>query len=273
VRREVWSALALGCEEPQEADALAIIGSPRIGKSTLVGWCLDASALHGRNVAYVDLASDRHIPVLGVLGLIAEALAQSSHHGPSNRKAFDRWLKSVDKLLGPGATPAEPDPALGRYQRIVPPTPPEHAATKLFASFRKALQDAADEEPLILALDHVHEESLTRPAWESYLVPMLLGPIAAHELEPVRLILVLREDSLERRLVGPLAHLRPVPVGPFPKARVRELARTRLLFEGFERDAVDGWLAAVMREPKDWVPERLDELANLATDTGVVRVQ
>jgi hypothetical protein len=275
VRREVWTALALGCEEPEEADALAVIGSSKIGKSTLVGWCLDASALHGRNVAYVDLTSERHIPVLAVLGLIAEALAQSPHHGASNRQAFDRWVESLDKLLGPGAKPQEVDPAMGRYHRVVPPKPPENAAAKIFGSFQAALVEAAAGEPLILALDHLRDDSLTKAAWESYLVPWLLGPIASHELPPVRLILVLREDEGDRRLVGPLAHLRPVSLGPFPRTRMRELVRTRLLFDGFDRARLDEWLPNVVPEcpANDWPPQRLNEVANLAGDIGIPRVQ
>jgi hypothetical protein len=274
VRREVWSALALGCEEPQEADALAVVGSSKVGKSTLVSWCLDASALQGRNVAYVDLASDRHIPVLGVLGLIAEALAQSPHHGKGNREAFDDWIKSLDRLLGPKAMPPEPDGAMGRYYRVVPPKPPENAAARIFGSFKAALVKAAGDEPLILALDHLHDESLTKPAWESYLVPELLGPIANHDLPQVRLILVLADEERERRLVGPLAGLRPVPLGLFPRARMRELVRTRLLFEGFERARLDEWLPGVVPEcpPNDWPPQRLKDTVNVANMVGLERV-
>lgn len=263
VRREVWSALSLGCEEPHEADALAVVGSPHIGKSTLVGWCLDASALHGRNVAYVDLASDRHIPVLAVLGLIAEALAQSPHHGTGNRKAFERWVNSLDRLLGPQAMPPQPDGAMGRYYRVVPKKPPENASDKIFGSFKAALEEAAGEEPLILALDHLSDDSLTNAAWESYLVPQLLGPIARHELPQVRLILVVGEDERKQWLVGPLADLRPVSLGPFPRARLRELVRTRLLFDGYDRTGLDKVLCQMMPEPppEDWPPQELLEVA------------
>jgi CHAT domain len=267
-RREVWSKLSLGRDpDAPELDALAVVGPAKIGKSELVKWCVNASALNGRNVAYVDLKSQSRLPFLRVLGLIAEAFADSPIHGDRNAAAFDRWLERVDELLGPSAQPEEPE---GDYHRVFPTDPPETADEAVFTTFADALRAAADKEALVFALDHASDRNVLDVHWTQFLVRRLLKDIVLHRLDPVRVILVGSDDFLAA-LTGSTTDIHKISLASLPGTRFRELMRIFLLYNNFDRQGVDTFLSG-LPDASDWEPQRLAEMANMAGMFNVAKV-
>ena len=186
-RRRLWHQVDPSPDEPdpavQTADAIAIVGGTEVGKSELARWCIGACELHGGNAAYVKLDRGRRLACLRTLEIIAHALGASTVHGEHNRRAFEQFSSWTERLNRAGAGDGEPPP-------------PADALDNAFVYFGDGLRDAADGEPLLIALDDVvgalPEEDLR------FLCEFLLEPIALHKLAPVRLILVLSEDQREQ---------------------------------------------------------------------------
>jgi hypothetical protein len=181
-RRRLWRELDPEPDEHERvvglADAIAITGPSGVGKSELARWCVGACELHGGNAAYVNFAGAQRLGFVEALRLVAEALAESPVHGERNRGAFESWSGFAATLSAGDGPPPAAD-ALGNA----------------FVFFRDALRDAADEQPMLLALDGL--EKLTDEHLE-LLCEYLLEPIAAAKLEPVRVIIALSDEQAVR---------------------------------------------------------------------------
>ncbi len=259
-RRELCHKLSLGpdADEP-EVDLLSVAGPPQVGKSEFVRWCIHASALNGRNVAYVNLATpNQRLPFLSVLGRIANELSDNMTHGERNEAAFDAWRDQIDRLLGPAAIP-RPEAQEHRYHRIFPADPPETAYEQVFSTFVEALREAAGGEALVIALDHVGDRTVSSVDWTKFLFPRLLKKIMLNRLEPVRVILVASDDY--RAL---FTGITSVELGLFPQSSFDELVRSYLFHHEFERSVVDRVLHAFPKPPGDWEPGDLAWIVKLA---------
>jgi hypothetical protein len=187
-RRRLWRDLEPD-PEPEErapgtrlADAIAIVGNAKVGKSELARWCVGGCELHGGNAAYVDLGRGNRLDAVSALEVIALALEGSAVHASRNQLAFARWRSLAAEQLPDGAGPPPPD-----------------ALPNTFTYFQDALREAAAGQPLLVALDDLG----ALPPEELELVcDLLLEPIAAHRLPPVRVILVLSEEQSVRLTEG-----------------------------------------------------------------------
>jgi len=200
-RRRLWREVD---PEPEEepapangqavADAIAIVGRSQVGKSELARWCVAACALHGGNAAYVDLDRGKRLGFKETLEIIGETLNDSPLYGEQNGRAFRRWTEEISRLsLADDSTVA----------------PPPDALESAFTYFSNALQTAANERPLLIALDHIGH--VQEPDW-TLISRWLLEPIALHRLSPVRVIVVLAEGERSAALTGPFEDAMATPV-------------------------------------------------------------
>jgi hypothetical protein len=183
-RRRLWRRIDPAPEFEAESDggrvgAIAIHGGPQVGKSELAQWCVGTCQLHGGNAAYVELSRDSRLTFLQVLHLIRRELEDSAVHGERNRAAFDNWTMML-KAAGIETEGAKPRP------------PAPDAIETIFTAFGDALRVAAQESPVLIALDHV--SGVQEENWE-LLRKLLLVPVAEHRLEHVRFIVVLSDEQ------------------------------------------------------------------------------
>jgi hypothetical protein len=221
-RRRLWRGLEDGESQQRSGVALAVTGSPNVGKSALVKWALGLAALRGVNVAYVDLERTAKIDFVDVLMAIEAALRSSPHHGEANRPRFERFAALRASL-----------PATSRQQANLP----EDIVEQLFDVFKQALVAAADGGDVLLALDHIR---CVEPAYWRLVAERLVAPIASGQLS-VRLIVVHNSD--EDPLPGELTALvEPIKLSGLPPADFRQLTRRYLRAQGYAGEKPDAFI-------------------------------
>lgn len=187
-RRDLWRRINPdpdpGEVEPANggvpADAIAIVGGTKVGKSELAKWCVGTCLLHDGNAAYVDFQRERRLDFLEALQAIRDALQDPNPvHRAGNRSAFERWS---EKVLGLGAD--------GRDRESRPWAP--DAIETIFDLFGDALRTAAQDRPLLIVLDHV--DGIEDSHW-GFLSKWLLARVARHNLYPVQFIVVLPQEQ------------------------------------------------------------------------------
>jgi CHAT domain len=182
-RRRLWRDLDPDPDVPKLAaeppGAIAILGDHDVGKSELARWCVGAFQLGGGNAAYVDLSRGERLPFMKTLEIIGDALARADEYGDQNQRAFKEWSDLTRPLnvgLANGGEAA----------------PPMDALESTFEYFADALRTAADDGPLLIALDHVN--AVQAPDWD-LLCTWLLEPIARRKLDGVSVIIALSDSG------------------------------------------------------------------------------
>jgi hypothetical protein len=241
-RRSLWRSLWRSPNSDETTRrvgaAVTVVGPAHVGKSALVKWTLGLWALHGANVAYVDL--DRHgsLDFVGVLTAIKDTLGDSPLHGEANQDAF-KTFKPIKP--GDGNTP-------------------EDAVDTVFRDFEEALRRAAGEKILLLGLDHIGK---VQSAHWRYVLDKLVVPVARGTL-PVRLIIVGGEDVEDTELGDMRTVIHPISLDRFPRADFDELAR-RYLRAQYSAGAddvkkfVDGY-ADLLRDSESWTGDQFEQL-------------
>jgi hypothetical protein len=231
----------LGTELANDVDGrqlLLVVGEPEVGKSGLLTCLVEALALRGEAVRYVDLNGSSSINFLQVLRLIRDGSA-SPIAAPLPEAAFDDFNHRLNHWLA-GAVPPSTRPPGPVVDAQLPLTAgPENLIPRLFDAFRVALVEAARAAPLVIALDHLGR--VQSDDVRDRLRPLLFQPIARRMLPSVRMVLAVTDDE-ERRFE--LQSLSP----PDKILRLGQLRGTefRWLAEEFLR--VNGSLTATSRE-------------------------
>jgi hypothetical protein len=198
-------------------------GESGVGKTTLVYWCLAHCARRGHRHGYVDLSDvdlrdGRRPDFLALLRLVRDGKQKlpNEKDDPSplrvalrgRKQAFLRFDRDLNWILQ-GRRPPGEDPGSAEEDKMLPfdasaalpdPFPP------IFTSFRAALERAADDQPLVLALDHF--APIRADGTRGYLRPHFFNHVAAGEIKGVRMILVVTPDDY-REL--DLANVHPAP--------------------------------------------------------------
>jgi CHAT domain len=190
-----------------ETRHLTIIrGKSGLGKSWIVHWCLEGCATQNHQVRYVPIVDTEGKDWLDVLLQIRDGDSTKRNsliHEPLDAAAFAdfNWelhhrLQGKDEIpIRNGRTVAPPQKNGARLEGLG-----EHFARDTFASFRVALQLAAGDQPLVLALDDFTKGDVALPEahLQKYLIPELLFPLVEEKIIPVKVILILtdREYSL-----------------------------------------------------------------------------
>jgi hypothetical protein len=229
-RRRLWRGV--GAEDgdgqgARAATAIVVTGDEKVGKSELVKWCVGLNALRGANVGYVDLREVGALDFVGMLGAIARELS-SGVYGGRNERVFADWAKEFSDLL----EPEQP----GEKYRWRFHARAEDSVDALFAGFCRALENAAADDSLVVALDHIHK--IEESDWKNYVAPLLVEPIAGIggplRVRPnVRLILVVNRGrvALPEQLQG----LEAIEVPDIGMNEYEKFARQYLLARGFSR--------------------------------------
>jgi CHAT domain len=255
-RRLLWRGVGAANGDAQGENAIVVTGDREVGKSELVKWCLALNALRGANVGYVDLHETGALDFVGLLAAIARELS-SGVHGQRNERAFTEWTQEFAHLL-------EPEP--GEKYRWRFHAGAEDSVDALFAGFCRALENAAADDTLVVALDHIHK--IEENDWKNYVAPLLVEPIASmggslRVQRNVRLILVVNRGLVV--LPEQLQGLKAIEVRDISKEEYEKFARQYLLARGFSRAKFDPLLAAIAAGlNRPWTPKEFDTLDRLS---------
>lgn len=200
-RRTLWHGVEPVSSTGESKNLLMIKGSESAGKTWLVYWCLKTCAWRERNIMYVSLKPQGTKDFLQVLRFIRQACVAGQPIGrPVGPSAFYEFNQVVNHILDP-KEPAPDSVAAGV------PVPDKElplgdidndAIETIIGAFKVALQKAANDKPLVIALDDllIRKDHLIQ-----YLIPHLIKPIAAGQeesLKNIRMILVATNDEYDK---------------------------------------------------------------------------
>lgn len=200
-RRTLWDGVEPTSKNPSGKNLLMIKGAKLAGKTWLVYWCLKICAWRERNIMYVSLWSkDDARDFLQVLRLIRKACLSGE---PIGRAVDPGAFYEFNKVVNYALDPTEPQP-----DSIPKGTPIEDKGLPakgidddmiklIITAFKVALQQAANNEPLVIALDDL---VIREDHFKDYLVPYLIKPIAVGQekaLKKIRMILVATTEEYD----------------------------------------------------------------------------
>jgi hypothetical protein len=227
--KERWELVRrLAPEVGRPRQPLFLVAGPhKVGKSAVVKSALLACHLHGRRVAYVDLLDcTKRLPGwLAVLRYIRNEVGLWLPHADAPALRFDHELAFLKERQFP-------DEYTPESARIDDRQAFDHASEdfqewirRIFASFRTLLATIADDEPLVLALDHLY--TVYDPDLRNYMVPELLAPIAREEIKNVHAVLVGEDNWFAGlRMADPSLYLpEPITVPMFRLGEIHRLGR------------------------------------------------
>jgi hypothetical protein len=173
-RRVLWGQIA-----PNGVSSAAAVGGvTKTGKTALLKWCLGLRALHGDNVAYVDLAHANRLRTREVLEAIARALENAPDaFKAQNKAAMDAFRAEIAGL---------PE-KLEDWDALIKP-------------FTRGLAAAAGEGNLLIALDHLRGAEPW--SFKAHVGDLLVLPLAVGEPIPVRILLAL-DGTEQSTLLSP----------------------------------------------------------------------
>lgn len=227
---------------------LVVEGEEDTGKTWLVYWCLKVWTWRGLSIKYVDLEQLRPEQPGATKSLLGVMRAIQGGRGGSYLqralpevafKGFDRVAASVldtaRARVGGGAGAFDEDELLASVD--------EDEILKLCEAFRDALYAAAGGKPLIIALDGLN----VRPDhFTEYLKPYVITPIALHQLEPVRMVLVVnRQQYDELNLASLRAISERVEVPVLHEKRFDEFAEEFFRYHEVEPETAQPLIAAM----------------------------
>jgi hypothetical protein len=179
-----------------------ITGESKHGKSYLVKRCLEALALGGHDVQYVEMADGcEKTWVDVVLNLLRADVAHGA--APIPNQIADRLRWDVHCILKYGATrPWDGSKVEGRIEFKPDEQKAEDPVKAVFDAFFQALREASTKHPLLIVLDHFRTDPKARPDISPELLrntlwPMLFEPIMAGALPSVAMILVIPTSDAE----------------------------------------------------------------------------
>ncbi len=248
-RRTLWSGLEPQPNANQIKNLLIIKGAEEVGKTWLVHWSLKNCAWRERKIAYVSLKKALPGEVvteqgardfLQVLHLIAgnagDPDALRSHH-PAAFVEFDQTVAQLRNHLPQPAQPAALAPGMG-----LPGVFDHSEIETIFGAFKTALQIAAHDQPLIVAIDDL---SVRKDHFKNYLIPNLFKPVAVsgeEALKNIRMILVTTDTLYDDPDVG-MNELTGValtiPLGMLDKKDVEYFSRELCILRGLPRAKAD----------------------------------
>lgn len=179
-----------------------ITGESKHGKSYLVKRCLEALALGGHDVQYVEMADGREKTWVDV---VLNLLRPDVDHGaaPIPTQIADRLRWDVHCILKHGAIrPWDGSKVEGRIEFKPDEQKAEDPAKAVFDAFFHALREASSKHPLLIVLDHFRADPKARPDISPELLrdtlwPKLFEPIMAGALPSVAMILVILTSDAE----------------------------------------------------------------------------
>jgi hypothetical protein len=276
----------VAADAPRPCNVVLVRGRQEIGKTRLTCFCLEAAALSGRLLKYVDLSSPTAL----------------------------HWRDVLEKIRGGDAGSAInrplPDHLFSDFHPTLDPNGPEDQVDRIYKAFREALwkapgairtirveeldaagdhtaaqQAARDRRPFLLILDHITSAPAPKLGRENGgIVPGLFGtslvdglikPIASRPENDLLLVLIVREDE-ERDLGINLLETVPstltvdvLPIDQF-EALAAEYAQRRAIDEFPEADRLssDEWNSQIQsrcillkkKSPRAWSPREMGRL-------------
>jgi hypothetical protein len=258
-RRELWAADPPDGWAHPPRELMAVVGPQRCGKTSLLWHCLRTSALRGREVRYVNLASASRLDFVAALRRIRDGRAGSPLQAPLPQAAFHAFNYDLNHLVR-GVSPPPYDPVMGPVLDAGEALQPgvEDVIERIFASFRSALREAAGGSPLLIALDHVVG---VEPENFRFLAANLCLPVAQQTVDSVRLVVALSTEELDQLWPKELQLLAPpIAVTSFPPDDLPLLVREYLLHhdvDGEQLEHFDTLLPLLTSGPGTWDPLRL----------------
>ena len=223
--RERWELLRRLAPNggPPGQSLFLVSGAEKVGKSAVLKAALLTCHLRGSKVVYVDLrpcGGESWLPVLRHIARQVSLWLPQAADEPVRRFGHElAFLKErrIPDEYGPASARSDDGGDFDRSSEDF-----EDWIRRVFASFRVLLQATASQEPLLIALDHLHQ--IYDPDLREFLIPELLGPIARGAVANVHAVLVGEPGWLESlRVAAPELSL-PEPI-TVPMFRVGEIHR------------------------------------------------
>ncbi|MDX2034344.1 MAG: CHAT domain-containing protein [Blastocatellia bacterium] len=243
--RGIDALAPLSGEKARCPNLIVVRGEEASGKTWISKWCMDACALQDHELRYVEVVSDRGKDWLDVLLQIRDGdprrAALSFVFAPLPEAAFHQFNWELHHRLQGKEPPERNGATVAPPGRDLPGARPmselnEHFARHTFASFRGALEQAANGRLLILSLDHFTAGDATLPAPEmrNYLRPEWIDRIAGAKESPVKLVLTLNDKEYDDYGIEELRGLfQDVPLGGLPPEQFVDLAKEFFRYSGF----------------------------------------
>ena len=259
-RRKLWHGVDRIPDRDDEFNsAYIVVGNDQMGKTSLVQASMKVCALRNRKVSYVDIGYGSTKSFVEILKLIREGdpksgeiICASLPAGPF--AAFDNKYGALWK-----------DP-----NAVTILAADNNLCEQFFTAYKDALNTIADQQPLIIVLDHLSVE------WKTFnlvLVKQLLLPIAQGELPNCRLVLACTVKEFDEQIPDSLKNAsRVVDVAAWKPDRYAPLMRQICLYNDISLDQeVEGLITAMSKIVKsDWGPTQLRDLLNpIKTARGV----
>jgi hypothetical protein len=251
----------LTCKEARAEGLLtAIEGESEVGKTVLVQWALRQLAYRGRDVVYVDLRTPDRTPrtQVGVLRAIRDAVRPVRPAPPEDPRSFHAWTRDLNHLVHGEPPPKDP---VGAPE---PDANDEYDADQsdldqIFAGFLTVLGAVAENEPLLIALDHL--EAISQRDLETDLAVGLIRPLASGRVGRVRLLLA------GTGVQGALPGLSPglnVTVPSFRPEDKCVLITQYLLYHDCWSEERRRFVAGLRGTTKPWKPTDFEKMLTLA---------
>jgi hypothetical protein len=204
-RRTLWYGVEPISKRTSGKNLLMVKGAKFAGKTWLVYWCLKICAWRERNIMYVSLLSkDQDTKdFLEVLRLIKKACISGQ---PIGRAVDPAAFYDFNKVVNYALNPSEPHPDSIPKGTVVEDkglsakkSIDDDSIKFIIAAFKGALQRAANNAPLVIALDDL---MIREDHFRDYLIPSLIKPIAVGQeesLKKIRMILVASTDEYENK--------------------------------------------------------------------------
>lgn len=252
-RREVCAMFLGGNQQRLRHNLVVLYGSSEIGKSDLVRWCTRHLALRGRNVHYVDLKTTENS------GATKDVLGAIRRGAPG---ASDATL---------GALPDVPFRVFDRKLEALESEKPEGGAEpigQLCATFTDGLRELTRTDEWLIILDHFEFKRRDRDGtielkdFEAYLKDAVFVPVADGQLPNLKLLLVMRDDEVQRDAGGIVGQAK-IHIQPWDGKLFEWLAR-QFVIEALEKDRDTTVQVLAMYEKKkidgQWRPTQLGEV-------------
>ncbi len=275
-RREVR-----GHSTAKHADLLLLSGSKAIGKSDFLKSCLEHFALRGFRVVYVDLATNKKHDAISFLRAIRGPVAPTRVDllRPDLSAAFADFNEELNALLDGKPVPSEllrtAESGLDAGVPYDPNRAHPETLTRAFASFNRALTQAAGAQPLFIVIDHLVDEKggMLPDEFTRYVRPLFVETVMRHEVPHVHLVLAVRDEQAVQLGLGDLlAGDWGKTLKPFPRHEWRWLANEYLQARNVDRTvAADSIEFLGKKISSDFGPDVLVALEMVLKVEGLIK--